>query len=131
MASTAYINLKFSDLNLLYGQTQDGPIVTEELAVRNSIINILTTSVGSRLFNRSFGCNLLPLLWSFMDDITTSQISEEIKASLERWETRISIVEIVVRPDYINAAYYVKIGYKIPALSGNLYSVEFNMDQNT
>lgn len=66
--------------------------------VRQSILVILTTRVGTRVGMRQFGSRLLDLLDSPITEITPAALAYEIAVSCQ-WEPRIIVNSVDISPD--------------------------------
>jgi len=103
--------------------------VLDEDAINNSILTILNTPVGSRVFNREFGSDINSILFDPMDEVTERRIRRELIDALSRWETRISLTTANVIADYPNSQYYVELEYLIPSLNNRNVTLKFNLTQ--
>lgn len=123
----------FSDVNVAYDNTHGAShgLVYDEQSLNNAIISILSTKVGSRIFRRTFGCNVLNYLFDPISDSTATSIKFEIISAIGDWEPRVKLVYTSVVPDYENQMYYVELGYVIPALNNMQTSFNFNLDPKT
>lgn len=74
--------------------TGDIAPVSDDRAVKQGIINLLLTPVGSRPFNTDFGTDLNRYLFEAADSITESELNEEIADSIKRFEPRAQLVAI-------------------------------------
>lgn len=72
-------------------------------AVRESLLNILTTKPRERLNNPEFAVDLEELLFEPIDDITALAIYQRIEIAINRWDNRIIVdggkSNIIPRPD--------------------------------
>lgn len=75
--------------------------LTNEDAVARSIRNILLTNVYERRRNPSFGAGLSAYLFENISKATESGIRDAIKAAIQNYEKRASVIEVYVsaRPD--------------------------------
>ena len=62
-----------------------------------SIEMIISTSYGERLFNLSFGCNLVTKVFENMSPGLADNLLNDITAAIKRWEDRIIVVENQMR----------------------------------
>jgi phage baseplate assembly protein W len=87
---------------LVKNTEEENTTVKNEEAVKNSIMNILSTRPGSVPGHPEFGCNLGKFLFELINPLSVHLIDEEIRYSLQRWEKRINVKEIKVNddPDY-------------------------------
>ena len=70
-----------------------------DIAVINSIKNILSTNKNERLFNPSFGGNIRALLFENADNLTAIRMEKQIVNLVENFEPRASISKVVVTPE--------------------------------
>lgn len=94
----------------------DISIVTDLNAIKQSLVNILNTPKGSRLFLPDFGCDVRRFLFEPYDDITAKSIGTEIKNAFEQYEPRVRILKVEVKVDYSgDSVYDVNVQYEIRA----------------
>lgn len=74
------------------------PILKNDQAVRESIINLLSTEVGSRIMNPELGLLLDRYLFDPIDSITADKIHYDIVTAIEKFENRIENLVIEVNP---------------------------------
>ncbi len=63
---------------------------------RQSVSDILTTPIGSRVRVRGYGCALFSLVDNPRDDMTRLQIIAASATALARWETRLKVTRVLV-----------------------------------
>lgn len=93
--------------------TNDVLAVTGTEAVKRSLKNILMTNVGEMPFFPEFGSRLRHLLFEPIDPITTALLSSEIRATIEAFEPRVRITNLVITPTDAENAYQVDLEFKI------------------
>ena len=123
-------DIKYSDPNLYLDGSNIAELVFDADSVNNSILTILDTPIGSRVFNRAFGSDIQGILFDPMDSVTENRLRSEIVEKIGRWETRIQLVRAVVLADLDNAQYYAELEYIIPSLNNQQVSFKFNLRQN-
>jgi phage baseplate assembly protein W len=64
--------------------------------LKQSIIDILTTPVGSRVMRREYGSNLFYLVDRPVNREFLQQIYAAVAEALERWEPRLSLKKVTV-----------------------------------
>lgn len=64
--------------------------------LRQSVTDILSTPVGSRVLLREYGSRLFSLLDNPQDDFTRVRIVRETVTALERWEPRLTLRRVEV-----------------------------------
>ncbi|WP_103352966.1 GPW/gp25 family protein [Amycolatopsis sp. CA-128772] len=71
-------------------------LVGGEREIVESIRLILATAPGERPMRPEFGCAVHDLVFAPADAATAGQIAYEVRTSLERWEPRIDLTDVVV-----------------------------------
>ena len=64
--------------------------------LRQSIYDILSTPVGSRIMRRSYGSRLMYLLDGPMNDMLIAQIRSAVVEALNNYEPRIKVNRVIV-----------------------------------
>ena len=82
-------------------------------AIARSIKNIVFTFPGEKPFNEDFGSRVSRLLFDNLDDLTASNIKDEITSSISRFEPRVKLRIVKTTPDFEGNAFDVKIVYDI------------------
>lgn len=106
----------FKDLSMSF---QVNPInydlisLKNETAIARSIRNLVLTYPGERFFNQNLGSNIGRSLFENIDDFSASTIKDEIENTINNYEPRVSLVDVVVDPDYDNLNFNVTITYNI------------------
>jgi len=84
-----------------------------DMAVINSIKNLISTNNYERLFNPIFGGNVRALLFENMDPVTALRMEREITTMIENYEPRVILSSVTIVPEYENNSYNVKIKFRI------------------
>ena len=71
-------------------------LVDGDREIVESIRLILATAPGERPMRPEFGCAIHDLVFAPADSTTAGQIAYEVRMSLERWEPRIDLTDVVV-----------------------------------
>ena len=82
-------------------------------AISRSIRNIVFTTPGEKFFNEDFGSDVSRSLFENIDDLTASNIRDQIRRSIINFEERVDLREVVVLPDFDRNAFAVIISYDI------------------
>ena len=69
-------------------------LVTDNDAVRQAILLLLSTVPGERVMRPDYGCELHRLVFSPNDDTTAGLAIYYVRRALERWEPRIDILRL-------------------------------------
>ncbi len=77
-------------------------LVDGDREIVESIRLILATAPGERPMRPEFGCAIHDLVFAPADSSTAGQIAYEVRQSLERWEPRIDLADVVI--DFAEAA---------------------------
>ena len=84
-----------------------------ENAIARSVRNLILTTQGERPFQPVLGSNVNNLLFDNMDKLTAAALKEEIRNTIENYEPRVEIEEIIVDPNFENNEFNVTIQYYI------------------
>ena len=118
----------FKDLSMSF---QSNPLNGDLIALKNvnaitrSIRNIVLTTPGEKFFDPDFGSNVSKLLFENVDDITASQIQEEIEFSINNYEPRVKLIDVKVIADNDNALFDTIITYEVIGANVPPQSLEF------
>ena len=74
-------------------------LASAETDVDQAIQLILSTAPGERPMRPEFGCGIHDLVFAPADGRTAGRAAYEVRASLERWEPRIKVVDVDVAFD--------------------------------
>ena len=106
----------FKDLSASF---QTSPLSNDLIALKNesaiarSVRNLVLTIQGERPFQPVLGTGVSRLLFENMDKLTASAIRSEIRTTIENYEPRVEINEIIVEPDPEGNAMDVTLQYFI------------------
>lgn len=94
-----------------YNAIQD---TTDELRViEASLRRIMGTVPGDRVMLPEFGCNLRKFLFEPNDNILAIDIKKTIKNAIERWEPRVSVVNVLCQRIPDDHLLIVQLQYRI------------------
>jgi phage baseplate assembly protein W len=89
-------------------------IVRDEEDVVEAIRIIIGTAKGERPMRPEFGCGIHDYVFAPSDATTAGLIAYEVRASLLRWEPRVDVKDVEVKPDpHDPATLYIDIKYAI------------------
>ena len=106
----------FKDLSASF---QTNPLSNDLIALKNestiarSVRNLVLTIQGERPFQPALGTGVNNLLFDNMDKLTASAIRSELRTTIENYEPRVEINEIIVEPDFEGNAMHVTLQYFI------------------
>ena len=106
----------FKDISMTF---QSNPLNDDLIAIKNenaiarSLRNIVFTLPGEKFFNESFGSRITESLFDNIDEITASVIVDEIRDSINNYESRVELGDVKAFPDYENNSFDVIIIYDV------------------
>ena len=106
----------FKDISMTF---QANPLNNDLIALKNenaiarSIRNIVFTLPGEKFFNSSFGSRITESLFDNIDEITATIIVDEIRESIETYEDRVQLIDVLADPNFENNSFDVTITYEI------------------
>ena len=110
------ISRGFKDLSMTF---KSNPLNDDLIGLKNanaisrSVRNIVMTYPGEKFFQPDFGSRVSKLLFENVDDITASQIQEEIEFSISNYEPRVKLIDVQVIADNDNASFDTIITYEV------------------
>jgi len=118
----------FKDISMTF---QSNPLNSDLIALKNesaiarSIRNIVFTLPGEKFFNENFGSKISRSLFENVDQISASIIRDEIKNSINNFETRVILIDVKTIPDYDNNGFNVVIVYNVVGANIPAQQLEF------
>jgi len=113
---TTNIARTYKDLDLLFNVhpiKKDVNKHTAEMAVINSIKNLVLTNHYERPFQPELGSNVSKLLFEQLDFVTASALEREILQTINNFEPRASVYRVKAIPDYDNNGFTVDMEFTI------------------
>ena len=108
------ISKTYRDLDLDFAAhpvTKDVTKKNNEYAIAASIRNLLLTSHYERPFKPDLGSNLKKFLFEPIDNVTTSLIQDSIFETIQNYEPRVEISEVVAIPNFDDNGYDIKVEF--------------------
>ena len=118
----------FKDISMTF---QSNPLTNDLIALKNesaiarSIRNIVFTLPGEKFFNENFGSRVSRSLFENVDEISASNMRDEIATSIVNFEPRVELKNIEVFPDYDNNSFNVVIIYNIVGINSPSQQLQF------
>jgi phage baseplate assembly protein W len=101
---TTTIERTYSDIDCTFEASPVSGIYKKKdaFAVRQSVKNLLMTNHGELPFRPYYGGNLNDLLFSLSTDLESSDVEDNVRFAIERYEprARIQTIRSTIRPDY-------------------------------
>ena len=122
------ISQGFKDLSMTF---QANPLNNDLIGLKNanaiarSVRNIVMTIPGEKPFNQNFGSRISGLLFENVDNITATAISDEIRESVTNYEPRVSLISVVVNPNFDNNSFDAVVKYNIIGAEAPPQELEF------
>ena len=121
-------SLSFKDLNITFKKhpvTDDVVVSRDASAIKQAIVNLLLTNKGERLMNPNYGSDIRRYLFEPLDYGTGFQIKSNIRDTLERFEPRISVIDIKCTPNFDDNGFDVVLQYNVNGTDDPPVAVEF------
>lgn len=90
-------------------------LVYDEECIAQSLQVLFATVTHERVRN-SFGSDLISLLFQPISTITSDRIRKELSTKIMRWEPRLAITRLSVRPNMDSHAYDIELEYTMLGL---------------
>jgi hypothetical protein len=124
MAST----LSFKDINITFKKhpvTDDLVVSKDASAIKQAVVNLLLTNKGERLMNPEYGSNIRSYLFEPLDYGTAAQITGNIRYTIDRWEPRISVIDLKASPNFDDNGFDVVMTYEVRGTDNPPVTVDF------
>ena len=95
-------------------------------ALKNSLLNLFSTSPGDKILSPEFGLDLREFIFEPITRDRAFDLQRKIFTGITRFEPRLSIISVVVVPDFDAMEYNISINYSVPTLNitnARLFSV--------
>lgn len=86
---------------------------TQAQKVKESILIILNTQIGERVYRPTFGCGLSKLTFAALNNNTMLQIRWCIREALETWEPRIIVDNVWTEAEPVRGRIDIIINYRL------------------
>ncbi|MER0242007.1 GPW/gp25 family protein [Streptomyces sp. HSW2009] len=99
---------------LRVGATGGIALVEREREIEEAIRLVLGTAPGERPMRPEFGCGIHDYVFAPGDGATAGRIAGQVREALERWEPRITVGEVRVAFDSVQAGtLYIDVHYTV------------------
>ena len=118
----------FRDISMTFQNNplnSDLIVLKNETAIARSIRNIVFTLPGEKFFNPNFGSRVTRSLFENIDEISASNIRDEIATSIVNFEPRVELKNVEVIPNYDNNSFDVIITYSIVGINVPSQQLQF------
>ena len=106
----------FKDISmslLLNPLTRDVVDIKNETPIARSVRNLILTEPGERLFGNQIGSKVSKSLFENIDVTSAAIIKNEIINTIENYEPRVILTDVIIDPMFDDNAFNVSIFYNI------------------
>ena len=90
--------------------------VSDDEAIRQSLLLLISTRPGERIMRPEYGCDLYRLVFSPNDDTTAGLAIHFVRQAVERWEPRVEVLRVDANRDpYEATRLEVVLDYRVRA----------------
>ena len=120
--------MSFKDINITFKKhpvTNDLVVSRDASAIKQSIVNLLLTNKGERVYQPDYGSDLRKFLFEPMDFATAAAIQNKILSTLSKFEPRIGVLSIEAVPNFDDNGFEVEMTYEIRGSDNPPTTVDF------
>lgn len=99
-----------------------------ENAISRSIRNLILTSPGEKPFQPDVGSEVYSSLFENLDQVTGSDIKQQIENTIIKYEPRVNLTNVVVKPNIENNSFDVSIHYSIIGIVASAQQITFALE---
>lgn len=121
----------FKDISATF---QISPINSDLISLKNanaiarSIRNLIFTVPGDKPFQPTVGSRVSELLFENFDRLTATSIRSEIENTINQYEPRVKLNEVIVEPDFDSYEFNVTIKYFIVGIDIPVQQLTFILE---
>jgi phage baseplate assembly protein W len=122
----------FKDISTTFDKnfvTNDLMVAKDFTAIKNSVRNLIMTTPSERFFNPTIGSRLSEQLFEPVDIITVNNIKEEITRTINNFEPRVALNNVIVNITYEEDGYDVLIDYSVVGLPEKTDTIELFLER--
>lgn len=94
-------------------------------AIARSIRNLVFTVPGEKPFEPTIGSRVSQLLFENLDTLTASAIKSEIENTINSFEPRVNLLNVIVTPNFDDNEFNCNIEYEIIGIDAQAQQLEF------
>ena len=113
------ISKAFKDIKIDFARnpfTDDVAHVRNDNSIKQALKNLVLTVPGEVPFDNSIGSRVNELLFEPMDELISDALQDEIAATINKFEPRVSLINTIIVPNFETGKYGVTIKYRIVGL---------------
>ena len=110
------ISRGFKDISMSFEVNpinEDLITVKNRTAIARAIRNLVLTTPGERFFNEDLGSRVSEVLFDNLDEISASSIRDEVEETIIKFEPRVKLKDVLVKPNYDNNEFDVTVIYDV------------------
>ena len=110
------ISKGFKDISMSFEVNpinEDLITVKNRTAIARAIRNLVLTTPGERFFNEDLGSRVSEVLFDNLDEISASSIRDEIEETIIKFEPRVKLKDVKVKPNYDNHEFDITVIYDV------------------
>ena len=121
----------FKDISATF---QISPINSDLISLKNanaiarSVRNLVFTQPGDKPFQPTVGSRVSELLFENFDKLTATSIRSEIENTINQYEPRVKLNEVIVEPDFDSYEFNVIIKYFIVGIDIPVQQLTFILE---
>lgn len=121
----------FKDISATF---QISPINSDLISLKNanaiarSVRNLVFTQPGDKPFQPTVGSRVSELLFENFDKLTATSIRSEIENTINQYEPRVKLNEVIVEPDFDSYEFNVTIKYFIVGIDVPVQQLTFILE---
>ena len=122
----------FKDLSVTFKKhpmTDDLVTVKDKAAIQQSIMTLLLTEQGERLFNPKLGSSITRMLFEPLDYASAAIIRTEIARTISTFEPRVELDRVVCNPNLNTNSFDVEVHYTIIGRNDTPQQVNFVLER--
>ena len=97
-------------------------------AIARAIRNLILTEPGEKPFQPDLGSEVYSSLFNTLDQITASNIKQQIENTIIKYEPRVDLDEVVVEANQYKNAFDVQIFYEIVGIVAEPQQIQFALE---
>jgi phage baseplate assembly protein W len=102
--------------------------LTNENAIARSIRNLILTGPGERPFSPALGSRVTQLLFDNIDALTAASIDLQIRDTINIYEPRVRLIDVIVKANAEQYAFDVQIQYTIVGVDAQAQELTFALE---
>jgi len=122
----------FKDLSITFKKhpvSDDLVVVKDKAAIIQAVTALLLTNKGERPFQPDLGCDIRRSLFEPLDYATAGLIRSQVVEVLGKYEPRIDVENVNVKPDIDSNGYEVELYFRIVGRDDEVVATEFFLER--